>query len=83
MSEERAILKGHLADLRQKKIQLETEIAGELRGVKRILAASNITPIADIDIEGASLAMTRAAEMKKELADVRAKIEKAEAELNG
>lgn len=81
MNTERAILKGHLAELKQKKIELATAISGKIRAAKSLLVASNILPIARIDLAGAALELTEASAMKTEYAGVCETIAELEAEL--
>ena len=78
---ERQVLKGQLSDLKMKKMKLETSIAANLKAVKMILAGAAITPIAQIDIEGALVNLKEAAAQKRELTQVIKDIEIIEAEL--
>ena len=81
MSMERAILKGELAELKMKKMELETAISANIKAVKNALAAASVTPIARIDVEGALVNLKEAAEGKKKLAEVVAMIERVNDEL--
>jgi len=81
MNTERAILKGKLADLKMRKMELDTAISGNVKAAKALLAGAAVTPIARIDIEGAAANLTEAAALKKELGCVIEKIGVCEEEL--
>ena len=52
MSEERLILKGKYLDMKQKKIDLALQINTQVKAIKNLLAASFVSPIAEIDLDG-------------------------------
>ncbi|ACL05247.1 hypothetical protein Dalk_3559 [Desulfatibacillum aliphaticivorans] len=81
MNEARAIVKGHIADLKPKKNELAGRIAANLRAVKNTLAASAVTPIDQLDIEGAAVHLSEAAALKAEYLETCGKIAALEREL--
>ncbi len=81
MNQERAIMKGHLAELKPQKIDLAGKITANLRAVKNALAASAVTPIGQLDIEGAAVHLNEAVELKARYLDVCSHIETLEREL--
>lgn len=81
MNAERAVLKGHLSDLKKRKMELDLSIDANVKAAKALLAGSSITPIEQIDIEGAEVNLREAAALKRERAEVLAKIAKIEQEL--
>ena len=81
MNTERAILKGHLADFKMRKMELETSISANIRSVQHFLAGANVRPIADIDVDAALVNLKEAARQKIELADVLGKIRTIQQEL--
>lgn len=78
---ERAILKGHLADLKMRKMELDTGISANIKAVKSFLAGAAITPLDKIDLESALVNLTEAVRMKKDRAEVIAKIAAVDEEL--
>lgn len=81
MNEERAILKGHLSDLKKEKTELDVQIDANLRSVKRALAAYMLQPISEVDIDGALVNLREAKEKKDRRTAVMAKIAAIEKEL--
>jgi len=81
MNQERAILKGHLAGLKEEKMRIATAIAANLAAVQTFLAGWRIRAIADIDIDSAHYNLREAAELKIKLTAVCVDITKIEAEL--
>lgn len=81
MNTERAILKGHLSDLKERKMKLELQIDANIKAAKVLLAGSSVTPIDRIDIEGAYINLKEAAELKQKRAQAVADIAKIEQEL--
>ncbi|WP_028314681.1 hypothetical protein [Desulfatibacillum aliphaticivorans] len=81
MNTQRAIIKGHIADLKPKKIELAGRIAANLRAVKNTLAASTVTSIEQLDIEGAAVHLSEAASLKAEYLETCGKIAALESEL--
>lgn len=67
MNPERAILKGHLSELKLEKMDLETRISANIKAAKAMLAGASFTPIAKIDIHGASIQLEEAAALKTKL----------------
>ncbi|MFH2011694.1 MAG: hypothetical protein ABIJ37_03165 [Pseudomonadota bacterium] len=81
MSEERLILKGRYLDLKQKRIDLALQINTQIKSIKNLLAASSVSPIADIDLEGIAALATEARDLRREYLDVCGKIAQVEKEL--
>lgn len=81
MNTEIAALKGHLSDLKMRKMDLELKIDANIKAVKQLLAASAITPIDRIDVDAAVVNLREAATLKRERAEVIEKIGKIEQEL--
>lgn len=81
MNIEIAALKGHLADLKALKLDLDLKIDANIKAAKALLSASAIRPIDQIDVEGASVNLQEAVAMKKERAKVLEKIAAIEMEL--
>ncbi len=81
MNTEIAALKGHLADLKMRKMDLDLKIDANIKAAKALLAASAIKPIERIDVEGAAINLNEAAALKKEREKVIADIAKIEQEL--
>jgi hypothetical protein len=81
MNTERAILKGHLADFKMKKMELETSISANIRSVQNFLAGASVRPLAEIDVEAALVNLKEAVAQKHELADILEKIRRTEQEL--
>lgn len=81
MNQERAILKGRLAEQKEKKTSLVAGIHANLSAVQTFLAGWRIRKIEEIDIDSAHLNLQEAARQKGELAEVREKIKTLEAEL--
>jgi len=81
MSTESAILRGMLAEMRQKKMTLAARIAASLRAAKLALAGFEFKPLADVDIAGAAIHMRTAEALMADLNGVEADIARAEKEL--
>lgn len=81
MNSERAILKGHLSDLKKRKMDLDLKIDANIKAAKALLAASAITPIERIDVEGACVNLQEACALKKQRAEVLEKISAIDLEL--
>lgn len=82
MNTEIAALKGHLADLKMRKMDLDLRIDANIKAAKALLAASAIRPIDTIDVEGAAINLAEATALKKERAKVMGDIAKIEQELS-
>lgn len=76
MNEERAILKGYLAEAKQEKMKLETEISSRIRSVRTLLAGFEFKPISRVDIEGASAILVECVNLKRQLTEVSERIDK-------
>ena len=81
MNMERTIMQGHMANLKPQKNELAGRITANLRAVKNALAASAVTPIDQLDIEGAAVHLNEAASLKTEYLEVCRKIIALEREL--
>lgn len=81
MNTEIAALKGHLSDLKMRKMDLELKIDANIKAAKQLLAASAIKPIDQIDVDAAVVNLKEAAELKRKRAEVITKIGKIEQEL--
>ena len=82
MNTEIAALKGHLSDLKMRKMDLELKIDANIKAAKQLLAASAIKPIDQIDIEAAVVNLKEAVALKRERAEAISNIEKIEQELS-
>ncbi|MDL2320758.1 hypothetical protein LJC47_00210 [Desulfosarcina sp. OttesenSCG-928-B08] len=82
MNTERAILKGHLADLKMKKMNLQATVSAHLRSVQNFLTGFSIRPLSETDIDSALVNLQVAADQNRELAQVLKKIKTLEAELD-
>ena len=82
MNTEIAALKGHLSDLKMRKMDLELKIDANIKAAKQMLAASAIKPIDQIDVEAAVVNLKEAAELKHKRAEVITKIGTIELELS-
>ena len=78
---ERLILKGRLSDLKSRKMDLDLRIDANVKAAKALLAGSSVTPIDQMDIEGAAVNLKEAASLKKERAQILTDISKIEQEL--
>ncbi len=81
MNTERQIIKGRVAELKSKRNELAGRVAANLRAVKNALAASAVTPIDQLDIEGATVHMNEAKALKAEYLETCDKIKTLEREL--
>ena len=81
MNQERAILKGKLADLKMKKMELETSISANVKGCKALLAGFEYESVRKFDLAAASLHLKEAATQKQSLMELIEKIRDIEAEL--
>lgn len=81
MSEERLILKGRYLDLKQKRIDIALQINTQIKAIKNLLAASSVSPIADIDIEGVAALAVEARDLKMKYMEICHDIAKIEKEL--
>lgn len=82
MNPERAVLKGHLSDLKTQKLDLDLKIDANIKAAKALLAGASITPIDRIDLDGAVVNLKEAADLKKQRTDVMKKITTIEQELD-
>jgi len=78
---ERAMLKGQLSDLKERRIQLATAIQANVRAVKTTLAPAMISPIVEIDLAGALVHLGEAKRLQDEYREVLAQIAEIEKEL--
>lgn len=78
---ERAILKGRLAELKEKKVQLATAIQAKVRAVKTTLGTAMVSPIVEIDLAGALVHLGEAKRLQDEYREVLAQIAEIEREL--
>lgn len=81
MNQERAILKGRLAELKEKSMELTGGIQANLSAVQTLLAGWRIRKFEEIDIDAALHNMKEAARQKKDLMQVRSDIKSIEEEL--
>jgi hypothetical protein len=81
MNQEIAIIRGMLAELRQKKLSLEARIAASVRAAKSLLAGFELRPIREVDIAGAAIHLRDAEALAEELSAVVRDIAAAEREL--
>lgn len=81
MNQERAILKGQLADLKMKKMELETSISANVKGCKALLAGFEYDSVRKFDLEAASLHLKEAAAQKRNLMELIENIRNIESEL--
>ncbi|RJP59030.1 MAG: hypothetical protein C4549_02785 [Deltaproteobacteria bacterium] len=81
MSEERLILKGKYLDLKQKRIDLSLQINTQIKSIKNLLAASSVSPIAEIDLEGVAAMATEARDLKMKYMEICHDIAKIEKDL--
>ena len=81
MQMERQMLKGELADLKMKKMELEASIDANVSACKMLLARAGFKPIAEIDLKGASIHLNEALAQKERLEQIITDIAKIEKEL--
>ena len=82
MNTERAILKGELSDLKQRKMKLATACDANIQAAKNFLAGASVRPINEIEVDAALINLQEASRQKKELLEVTGKIERIERELD-
>lgn len=70
MNLELSIIKGRIAELKPRKNELAGMIAANIRAAKTILAASAVTPIDRLDIEGAAIQLQEAQGLKAQYLEV-------------
>ena len=81
MSEERLILKGKYLDLKQKKIDLALQINTQVKAIRNLLAASSVSPIAEIDLEGVAALAVEVRDLKRRYMEICHDIARIEKEL--
>jgi hypothetical protein len=78
---ERLIYEGRRAELKMRKMKLETAISANIKACKSLLAAASVTPIADMDLDGALVNLREAAQLKVDLAETARQLRAVEQEL--
>lgn len=69
--------------LKMRRMEIQTAAGAKLKAVRSIFATSAITPLSEIDIEGAYELIRELREMKAECIDITEKIKTAQRELRG
>ncbi len=78
---ERLILRGKLAELKQEKMRLATALDANVKAAKAPLAASMVTPLAELDLATAHANLSEALEQQRNYRELCAKIAELEQEL--
>lgn len=81
MNQERAILKGQLADLKMQRMELETSISANVKATKALLAGFEYDSVRKFDLDAAAIHLKEAATQKQKLMSMVAKIRDIEEEL--
>lgn len=78
---EKLILKGRLQEFKMEKMKLAGSVEANVRAAKSLLAASSVTPLAELDLVGANQQLTEAAAQQAEYLKVCGQIRTIEEEL--
>lgn len=82
LKQEQMILRGRLEELRMEKMDLAARAEANIRAAKGLLAAASVTPLAEIDLAGAAVHITEAADLQKRYVEVCGKMAAIEKELS-
>lgn len=76
-------LEGMIQRLKMRRMEIQASAGAKLKALRSILATSAITPLGEIDIEGAYELIRELKDMKAECLEITEKIKTAEKELRG